>query len=127
MATPNASIAPDQPPAETAPAETAAPARRTVTLPVLPLAIVAAVVVALLFFAGGTALGFAIANHPTRVGIIQPFGGQYNGQNPNGQNPNGQNPNGQNRRNGGTNGQNGFGQNGGQRPGQLPTGAPKNG
>ena len=121
MATSNAPIAPDQPPAEPAP-ETAAPAatappRRTVTLPVLPLAIVAAVVVALLFFAGGTALGFAIANHPTRVGIIQPFGGQDNGQT----------LNGQNRRNGGTNGQNGFGQNGGQRPGQLPTGAPKNG
>lgn len=119
MATPNAPIAPDQPPAQTAQAETAAPAtapaRRTVTLPVLPLAIIAAVVVALLFFAAGTALGFAIANHPTRVGIIQPFGGQNNGLN------------GQNRRNGGTNGQNGFGQNGGQRPGQLPTGAPKNG
>ena len=117
MATPNAQIAPDQPPAETAPPQTAAAARRTVTLPVLPLAIVAAVVVALLFFAGGTALGFAIANHPTRVGIIQPFGGLNNGQN----------LNGPNRRNGGTNGQNGFGQNGGQRPGQLPTGAPNNG
>jgi hypothetical protein len=122
MATTNAPIAADQPPAQTEPAEpaappAAAPARRTVTLPVLPLVIVAAVVVALLFFAGGTALGFAIGNHPTRVGIIQPFGGLNSGQN----------QNGQNRRNGGTNGQNGFGQNGGQRPGQLTSGAPNNG
>ena len=119
MATPNAPVASDQPTAETT--APAAPARRTVTLPVLPLAIVAAVVVALLFFAAGTALGFALADHPTRVGIIQPFGGQNNGQN----------LNGQNRRNGGTNGQNPFGgnggQNGGQRPGGGATGAPKNG
>ncbi|MES1212310.1 MAG: hypothetical protein ABUT11_02055 [Leifsonia sp.] len=66
---------------------------RTVTLPVLPLAIVSAILVAVIFFAGGVAVGFVIADHPARTGIIQPFspgrfapqGGQ-NGQN-NGQRP----------------------------------------
>ena len=117
MSTPNAPIAPEQPPAEAEAAATVPVARRTVTLPVLPLAIVAAVIVALIFFGGGVALGFAIGDHPTRVGIIQPFNGGQNGQN------GGQNGFGQNRQGG----QNGFGQNGGQRPNEGPTGAPQNG
>jgi hypothetical protein len=108
MATPTAPIASDQPTVETA--APAAQPRRTVTLSVVPLAIIGAIVIALLFFAGGTALGFALAGHQTRVGIIQPFGGQNNGQNGFGQN-------------GGHHG----GQNGPLRPGNSPTGAPQNG
>jgi hypothetical protein len=87
-----------------------------VTLPVLPLAIVGAIIVALVFFGGGIAVGFAIGDHPARVGVIQPFNQGRNG----GQNGFGQNG-----------GQNGFGQNGGQnngtRPNNAPTTAPKNG
>ena len=110
MATPTAPIEPDQPIAETS-----APApRRTVTVPVLPLAIVGAIVIALLFFAGGTALGYALAAHPTRVGVIQPFGGQNNRHNGFGQHSGQFGP------------QNGP-QNGPQGPGQRPTGAPQNG
>ena len=89
---------------------------RTVTLPVLPLAIVSAVIVALLFFGGGVAVGFAIGDHPVRTGTFQPFqpgrlgplggqGGQNNGPN---------------------NGPN-FGQDNGQRPNHRPTPAPTNG
>jgi hypothetical protein len=90
--------------AQEAPASNAAPrAPRTVTLPVLPLAIVGAIIVALIFFGGGIAVGFAIGDHPARVGIIQPFNQGRNG------------------------GQNGFGQNNGTRPNNAPTTAPKNG
>jgi hypothetical protein len=111
--------------------------RRTVTMPVLPLAIIGAVVVALIFFGGGIAVGFAIGDHPARVGVIQPFGpgrnGTQGGQNGLGQNGFGQNGFGQNGF-----GQNGFGQNrgpnGGQNgqgngtpPNDPPTTAPKNG
>jgi hypothetical protein len=86
-------------------------------VPVLPLAIVGAVVVALIFFGGGIAVGFAIGDHPARVGVIQPFGpgrnGLQGGQNGDGQNGTGQNGFGQNGR------QNGFGQNGGRQGGQT--------
>jgi len=82
------------------PAATAAPqpaTRRTVTMPVLPFAIIGGVLVALVFFGGGVATGFAIGDHhPTRVGMIQPF---------------------QDGRSGPFGGQPGFGQNGGQ-PGE---------
>ena len=83
------------------PAAPAAPqpaARRTVTMPVLPFAIIGGVLVALVFFGGGVATGFAIGDHhPTRVGMIQPF---------------------QNGRSGPFGGQPGFGQNGGRNGGQ---------
>jgi hypothetical protein len=106
-------------------------ARRTVTMPVLPLAIVGGVIVALIFFGGGIAVGVAIGDHPSRAGIIQPFDGRngfpggQNGNGPNGGGPNGQNGFGQNGdgRNGGQPG----GQNGGTRPNDRPTTAPKNG
>ncbi|HEU0205950.1 MAG TPA: hypothetical protein VFQ74_04555 [Pseudolysinimonas sp.] len=75
----------------------APPARRTVTVPVLPAAIVGAVLVAVIFFGGGVAVGFAIGEHPARAGFIQPF------------------DNGRMRP---LDGQNGFGHNGG-RPGGL--------
>ena len=80
------------------PAATPPTARRTVTMPVLPFAIIGGVLVALVFFGGGVATGFAIGDHhPTRVGMIQPF---------------------QNGRSGPFGGQPGFGQNGGQNGGQ---------
>jgi len=83
------------------PAATTAPqpaTRRTVTMPVLPFAIIGGVLVALVFFGGGVATGFAIGDHhPTRVGMIQPF---------------------QDGRSGPFGGQPGFGQNGSQPGGQ---------
>jgi hypothetical protein len=108
-------------PAATSPDPTPS-TRRTVTMPVLPLAIIGAVVVALIFFGGGIAVGFAIGDHPARAGVIQPFGPGRNGTQ-SGQNGFGQNGSG-----------NGFGQNRGQndqgngtRPNDRPTTAPKNG
>jgi len=121
---------------------TAAPearaARRTVTVPVLPFAIVGSVLIAVLFFGGGVAVGVAIGDHhASRAGVIQPFTGRtgpFGGQNGFGQKDGprfGQNG-GQNGGqpgfdpNGGQNGgQPGFGQNGGQAP--QPTPAPTNG
>lgn len=82
--------------------------RRTVTLPVLPFAIVGSLLVAAVFFGGGLAVGVAIGDHHPRVGMqpftnrSDPFGGQPGfGQN--------------HRRDGG---QPGFGPNGGQNGGQ---------
>ena len=141
MADKTAPIAQDPSRAE-APATDAAPetpgnhvpgTRRTVTVPVLPLAIIGAVVVALIFFGGGIAVGFAIGDHPSRVGVIQPFNGGQGGQNGYGQN-NGRNGFGPNRNGTG----NGFGQHRGQNGGQSgqgngtppstgPTTAPNNG
>lgn len=80
--------------------------RRTVTLPVLPLAIVAAVVGALVFFGGGVAVGFAVGDHPMRTGINRPF--LNDGTRPFG-------------------GQNRFGPNNGQAPNPRQTPAPNNG
>ncbi len=118
----NAAAPATVPASETAPDAT--PARRTVTLPVLPLAIIGAVVIALIFFGGGIAVGFAIGDHPTRVGVIQPFPGRNGVQG-------GQNGYG---RNGSQGNGNGFGKNGGQggqgngtRPNTGPTTAPNNG
>lgn len=111
MAEKTTPIAADQSNAPAAPSaappsahETAA--RRTVTLPVLPLAIVGAVVGALVFFGGGVAVGFAVGDHPMRTGIIRPF--TNDGNRPFG-------------------GQNGFGPNNGQAPNDRQTPAPKNG
>jgi hypothetical protein len=96
-----------------APSPSAPPrAPRTVTLPVLPLAIVGAVIVAVIFFGGGIAVGYAIGDHPVRTGIFQPFEpgrlGTQGGQN------------------GGQNGQN-DGQRPDLRPHNRPTTAPNNG
>jgi hypothetical protein len=150
--TPTASDPSDAAAPATAPAAAATPSpeattprRRTVTMPVLPFAIVGGVIVALIFFGGGVAVGFAIGGHPARAGVIQPFNdgrpGPFGGQNGFGQNggrngpddnggrdggfgvaPNGGQPGGQ------PGGQNG-GQNGGQdtRPAPAPTPAPTNG
>lgn len=88
-------------------------ARRTVTLPVLPLAIVAGVLVAVLFFAGGVAIGLGIGSHDSRIGNGQFFRpGQTGGiEQPGGM--------------GGGNGYgNGFGT---HHPGDQSTGAPRNG
>lgn len=65
-------------PTETTAAPSPAPVRtpitrRTVTLPLLPLAIVAAVIVALLFFGGGIAAGLAIGGHGDRMSRLEPF------------------------------------------------------
>jgi len=101
--------------------------RRTVTLPVLPFAIVGSLLVAALFFGGGLAVGVAIGDHHPRVGMIQPF---TNRSDPFG----GQPGFGQNHRRDG--GQPGFGPNGGQQNGSqnggqdsrpAPTPAPTNG
>lgn len=90
--------------------------RRTVTLPVLPFAIVGAVLVALIFFGGGIAVGVAIGDHHARAGIVQPFNGRtgpFGGLHGFGQKGD---------RNGGLPGQN-LGPNGGQngRPTPAPT------
>jgi hypothetical protein len=82
-------------------------ARRTVTLPLLPLAIVSAIVGALVFFGGGVAVGFAVGDHPMRTGIIRPF--TNDGNRPF------------------FGGQNGFGPNNGQTPNDRQAPAPKNG
>jgi len=104
--------------------------RRTVTLPVLPFAIVGSLLVAAVFFGGGLAVGVAIGDHHPRVGMIQPFTNRsdsFGGQPGFGQN---------HRRDGG---QPGFGPNGGPNSGQdagpnggqdsrpAPTPAPTNG
>jgi hypothetical protein len=124
---PSDAVAPTATSPETA-ADTAHRARRTVTMPVLPLAIVGGVIVALIFFGGGIAVGFAIGDHPSRAGVIQPFDGRNGVQgNRNGDGPNGQNGFGYN---GGRNGGQPGGQNGGPngtRPNDRPTTAPKNG
>jgi uncharacterized membrane protein YgcG len=122
MAEKNTQTTPDQsdaaaPVAAAAPAPAAAPAaRRTVTLPVLPLTIVGGVLVALIFFGGGVAVGFTIGDHPARVGVIQPFNngrtGPFGGHNGFGQND-------------GRDGGFGGGQNGGQGPRPVPS--PTNG
>jgi len=109
-------------------APSAGTARRTVTLPVLPLAIVGAALGALILFGGGVAVGFAVGHHPERAGIIQPFTngrtGPFGGQNGFGQN--GGQPGG---RNGGFDGGFNGGQNGPQPgdQGSRPTPAPTNG
>jgi len=119
----------------TPPAATTAPApagRRTVSMPVLPLAIVGGLIAAAIFFGGGVAVGFAISHHQTRVGFMQPFDDRHSGPfgGPNGFGQNG----GQNRgpHGGPDQGQIGGqdqGQNGGQDQGQdgRPTPAPTNG
>ena len=100
------------------PAATPPTARRTVTMPVLPFAIVGGVLVAAVFFGGGVAVGVAIGDHHPRVAMIQPFPNRsepFGGQNGFGPNE---------RRNGGqpgfgpNGGQPGSGQNGGQPGGQ---------
>ncbi len=104
------------------PIETTGPAlRRTVTLPVLPVIIVGAVIVAVIFFGGGVALGFGIADHPQRIGNVRHFGGRYGYGTPGGD---GRHGFGQNR----PNGQNSQkGQNGQQPPNGRPSTAPQNG
>ena len=131
--------APAAPVAAPAPATPAG--RRTVTMPVVPLAIVGSVLVALILFGGGVAVGLAVGDHHARVGVIHPFNGRtgpFGGQNgfgPNGgQNgePNGGRDGGFD---GGFNGQpggqpgQGGGQPGGQdgRPAPVPTPSPTNG
>jgi len=103
----------------TAPAPPAAApiARRSVTLPLLPVAIVGGVIVALLFFGGGVAIGYGVASHDGRSDNVQ----QYRGGGPGYQfgNGNGFDP----RQNQG--GQNPQSPNG--RPGDRSTTAPNNG
>jgi len=102
---PSDATAPVAAPAD-APVAAAAPqpARRTVTVPVLPFAIIGGVLIALIFFGGGVATGYAIGDHhPVRIGVIQPF---------------------QDGRNGPFGGRNGFGPKGGPqdtRPAPSPT------
>ena len=102
-----------------APAPAPAPsARRTVTLPVLPLVIVGGVIVALLFFGGGVALGLGIGTHDARPGLGQHIHPGQGGMRGNGTNGYGMN--------------NGYGFGSGQRmapqaPFGAPTGAPNNG
>jgi len=122
----------------TLPAAAPPTARRTVTVPVLPFAIIGGLLVAALFFGGGLALGVAIGDHHPRVAMIQPFsnrsepfGGQ-NGFGPNERRNGGQpgfGPNGGQPGFGPNSGQPGSGQNGGQPGGQnpQPTPAPTNG
>jgi hypothetical protein len=109
-------------PAPTAPTAPTAPvavpvARRSVTLPLLPLGIVGGVIVALLFFGGGVAIGYDVASHDGRSHNAQ----QYRGGTPGYQFGNGdgfaprQNQGGQNR----------LSPNG--RPGDRATTAPNNG
>lgn len=67
-------------PAPVATARAAVPtARRTVTVPALPLAIVSGIVIAALFFGGGVAIGVAIGPHNGRPGNVQQFGQRENG------------------------------------------------
>jgi hypothetical protein len=96
--------------------------RRSVTLPLLPLGIVGGVIVALLFFGGGVAIGYGVASHDGRSDNAQQFRGGTNGYefgNGNGFAPR-QNQGGQNQ-----GGQNQQGPNG--RPGDRSTPAPNNG
>ena len=87
-------------PAPVATARAAVPtARRTVTVPALPLAIVSGIVIAALFLGGGVAIGVAIGPHNGRPGNVQQFGQRENGARGGGM-----------RHSGATNG-NGFGQN----------------
>lgn len=73
----------DTVPHAVAPAPTPTPVvRRTVTLPVLPLAIVGGIIVAVLFFGGGVAIGWGIGLHDARDGRggnIQQFRQGQNG------------------------------------------------
>lgn len=108
-------------PAATAvPTPSVAPApRRSVTLPLLPVAIVGGVIVALLFFGGGVALGYGVASHDGRSDNAQ----LYRGGNPGYEFGNGngfQNQGGQNQTRPNQGGQN-------QRPGDRPTTGPNNG
>lgn len=100
-------IEPVGPPAPAAPAGIASAVpltRRSVTLPVLPLAIVGAVIVALIFFGGGIAIGLVVGTHDGRSNVQQYGGfGDRNGT------------------------QGGSGNGFGGTPGQRPTGAPQNG
>jgi hypothetical protein len=103
-------------PSETPAPEAAPSVRRVVTLPVLPLVITGSILIALLFFCGGAAVGYVIGDHhPVRTGVIRPF----------------EMPNGIQGGPGGF-GQNGFGQNhqgphDGPRPNDQPTPAPTQG
>lgn len=92
---------------QTAPIPSEAPApgpapsgRRVVTLPVLPLIITGSILIALLFFCGGAAVGYVIGDHhPVRTGVVRPFsvpGGIQGGQNGFGPNHNAPNRNDQN-------------------------------
>ena len=120
--TPTPAATPAAEPAPVATARAAVPtARRTVTVPALPLAIVSGIVIAALFFGGGVAIGVAIGPHNGRPGNVQQFGQRENGARGGGM-----------RHSGATNG-NGFGQNQ-QSPQIQPDGptdrstvAPKNG
>ncbi len=109
-------------PALTAPTAPTAPVavpvtRRSVTLPLLPLGIVGGVIVALLFFGAGVAIGYGVASHDGRSDNAQ----QYRGGTPGYQFGNGDGfaprPN--------QGGQNEQGPNG--RPGDRATTGPNNG
>lgn len=55
--------------------------RRSITLPLLPVAIVGGVVAALLFLGGGVAIGYSVASHDGRAGYMQPVrGGHHDGR-----------------------------------------------
>ncbi|MDP9028008.1 MAG: hypothetical protein M3N46_10745 [Actinomycetota bacterium] len=99
--------------------------RRSVTVPLLPVAIVGGVIAALLFLGGGVAIGYGVASHDSRFDNAQQYRGGNSGYrfgngtgNGNGFAP-GQNQGGQNP------GQNQGGQN--HRPGKPSTPAPNNG
>ena len=116
--TPVPAPAPTQIPAPVPAPGPAPSARRTVTLPLLPLAIVGGVIVALLFFGGGVALGLGIGAHDARPGLGQHIHPGQGGMRGNGTNGYGMN--------------NGYGFGSGQRmvppaPFGAPTGAANNG
>jgi hypothetical protein len=110
--------------AEPAPSVAPAP-RRSITLPLLPVAIVGGVIVALLFFGGGVAIGYGVASHDGRSDNAQRYrggNGGYEFGNGNGNGFPSQNQGGQNQTGPNQGGQNQGGQN--QRPGDRPTTAP---
>jgi hypothetical protein len=111
-ATPTTPVAPVAvTPAPVAPAPTPM-VRRSVTVPLLPLAIVGGIIVALLFFGGGVAIGYGVASHDGRPGNMQQYRGGDRGD-------------GFGQRNGFAPGQGQPNQN--SRPGDRPTAAPNNG